>query len=101
MATLNNSFVLPNEKLMMNACKLAIVQDKRIMVDYWLESFADPPTACIGQRENGDRLLIKSGGAEYSSSILKLYKVDNELLVVTENSIYLVSSNIESKRIDN
>ena len=29
----------------------------------------------------------------------KIYKVDNEYIIITENSIYLVSSDIDTKRI--
>jgi hypothetical protein len=36
---------------------------------------------------------------EYTSPISKIYKVENEYIIVTENSLYLVSANISTKRI--
>ena len=52
----------------------------------------------IGVKEDGEKLLVKSE-EEYTSPISKIYKVENEYIIVTENSIYLVSSNIDTKRI--
>jgi hypothetical protein len=43
-------------------------------------------------------LLVKSED-EYTSPIGKIYKVDDCYICVTENSIYLVSASIKSKRI--
>ena len=67
------------------------------MMDYWIESFKEE--AFLGVRENGEKLLIKNEGDEYTSSITKVYKVDEEYLIVTENSIYFVSAKIQTKRV--
>ena len=48
--------------------------------------------------ENEEKLLVKSED-EYTSPIAKIYKVETEYIIITENSIYLVSSDIPSKRI--
>jgi len=52
----------------------------------------------IGVRENGEKLLVKSVD-EYTSPIEKIYKVENEYIIVTENSLYIVSNKIATKRI--
>ena len=52
----------------------------------------------IGVRENQEKLLVKSE-EEYTSPITKIFKVDNEYIIITENSIYLVSASIPTKRI--
>jgi hypothetical protein len=52
----------------------------------------------IGVRENGEKLLVKSED-EYTSPVSKIYKVEEEYIIITENSIYLVSANIQTKRI--
>ena len=51
-----------------------------------------------GVKSNQEKLLVKSED-EYTSPVSKIYKVDSEYIVVTENSIYLVSADIESSRI--
>ena len=66
------------------------------MMDYWTQSC--DKTALIGVRENEEKLLVKSED-EYTSPIAKIYKVETEYIIITENSIYLVSSDIPSKRI--
>ena len=51
------SYTLPGDKALKNASKIALVEDKKIMMDYWMESFKED--AFLGVRENGDKLLIK------------------------------------------
>ena len=88
--------ILPTTKLMTHACKLACSDDKPIMMDYWVDSHNGK--AIIGVREEGDKMLVRSE-QEYTSPISKIYKVTDELIVVTENSIYLVSAKIPTKKI--
>jgi hypothetical protein len=72
------------------------VDDKPIMMDYWTASQEN--NVLIGVRENGEKLLVKSED-EYTSPIEKIYKVDKEYIIVTENSLYIVSASIATKRI--
>jgi len=81
---------------MQHACKLSIVDDKPIMLDYWTSSL--DKKVLIGVRENQEKLLVKSED-EYTSPISKIYKIETEYIIMTENSIYLVSSDISTKRI--
>jgi hypothetical protein len=81
---------------MQHAGKIAIVEDKPIMFDYWTDSC--DKRVLVGVRDSGEKLLVKSED-EYTSPIAKIYKVDAEYIIVTENSIYLASSEIETKRI--
>jgi len=87
---------LPGDQTFQNASKLAITEDKPIMMDYWSDSLDGK--ALIGVRESGEKMLVKSA-EEYTSPISKLYRSGNEYIVMTENSIYLVSSTIPSRRI--
>jgi hypothetical protein len=91
-----NNFKLPSEITLKHASKLAIVEDKPIMLDYWTSSL--DKTSLIGVRETGEKLLVKSED-EYTSPIAKFYKSASEYIVVTENSIYIVSSDIVSRKI--
>jgi hypothetical protein len=87
---------LPTDVTFQNAAKLSITEDKPIMLDYWADSLDGK--ALIGVRENNEKMLVKSA-EEYTSPIAKLYRSGSEYIVMTENSIYLVSSTIPSRRI--
>jgi hypothetical protein len=87
---------MPSQVCMQHASKIAIVQDKPIMMDYWTDSL--DKNVLIGVKENGEKILVKSED-EYTSPLSKIYKVETEYLVVSENSIYIVSGSIESSRI--
>jgi hypothetical protein len=92
----SNGHRLPEATTLQHAAKLAIVEDKPIMLDYWTASL--DKTVLIGVKENGEKLLVKSE-EEYTSPIGKIYKVAKEYIVITENSIYLVDVEIPTKRI--
>jgi hypothetical protein len=85
---------------MKHLATLSIKHDKPIMMDYWEGSHAGD--IFLGVRENNDKLLVKSED-EYTSLIQKLFRVDapnKNIIVMTENSLYIVSGNIKSKKID-
>ena len=89
-------YASPSAASLQNACKLAIVDDKPIMLDYWTCSLENK--VLIGVREGGEKLLVKSED-EYTSPISKIYKVDENYIIITENSLYIVSACIQTKRI--
>jgi hypothetical protein len=93
-----NGYRTPETTTLQHAVKLAIVEDKPIMMDYW--SCSLDKTVCIGVKENNEKLLVKNE-EEYTSSIAKIYKVGKEYIIMTENSIYLVDVEIPTKRISN
>ena len=92
----DTNYRLPSDITLKHAAKLAIVEDKPIMFDYWTVSL--DKKALIGIKENGEKLLVKSED-EYTSSIAKFYKSSTEYIIITENSIYVVSSDIPSRKI--
>ena len=87
---------MPSATCLTHAFKLAIVEDKEIKADYWTDSL--DKKVIIGVKGNQEKLLVKSED-EYTSPIAKIYKVEKEYIIVTENSIYLVSAEIDSSRI--
>lgn len=93
----NASYRLPSNLCMNHAIKLAIVEDKPIMLDYWTASL--DKSVVIGVGENKEKLLVKSED-EYTSTIAKIFKVETEYIIMTENSIYIVSNEIPTKRIN-
>jgi hypothetical protein len=92
----NFNYRLPSDITLKHAAKLSIVEDKPIMLDYWTSSL--DKKALIGARENGEKLLVKSE-EEYTSTIAKFYKSGTEYIVITENSIYVVSNEIPTRKI--
>lgn len=92
-----SSYRLPSNLCMNHAIKLAIVEDKPIMLDYWTASL--DKSVVIGVGENKEKLLVKSED-EYTSTIAKIFKVETEYIIMTENSIYIVSNDIPTKRIN-
>jgi hypothetical protein len=90
------NYRLPSEITLKHAAKLSIVDDKPIMLDYWTSSL--DKKALIGSRDNGDKLLVKNE-QEYTSQIAKFYKSGTEYIVITENSIYIVSNEIPTRKI--
>ena len=94
--TNNTTYRLPVDLTFQHAAKLSIVEDKPIMLDYWTDSL--DKKALIGVRESGEKLLVKSA-EEYTSPISKFYKSGTEYIVITENSIYIVSSDIPTRKI--
>jgi len=98
----NNSVVaeanyrLPSDITLKHAAKLAIVEDKPVMFDYWSSSL--DKKVLIGVKDNGEKLLVKSED-EYTSPIVKLYKSATDFIIMTENSIYLVCAEIPTRKI--
>jgi|TARA_B100000902_G_scaffold255966_1_gene242369 hypothetical protein len=90
------NYVLPSGTTLQHCAKLSIVEDKPIMFDYWTASC--DKEVLIGVRENEEKLLVKSE-EEYTSPINKIYKVEKEYIIITENSIYVVSADIPTKRV--
>jgi hypothetical protein len=81
---------------MKHLVKLALEHDKPILLDYWSKSLTKE--VVIGVRESGEKLLVKNE-EEYTSPIAKVFKVETEYIIMTENSLYCVSAEIPTKRI--
>jgi hypothetical protein len=90
------NYRLPSETTLKHAAKLSIIEDKPIMLDYWTSSL--DKTSLIGVKSNDEKLLVKSE-EEYTSCIVKFYKSGTEYIIISENSIYIVSNEIPTKRI--
>ena len=91
------TYKLPNDLTMRHVAKLAIVEDKPIMFDYYADSCEKK--VIIGIRESSDEKLLVKSEDEYTSPINKIYKVEEEYIIITENSIYIVANCIDNKKI--
>jgi hypothetical protein len=87
---------IPGDLVMKHLVKLSLEHDKPIVLDYWVKSISKE--VVIGVREGGEKLLVKNE-EEYTSPISKVFKVDTEYIVMTENSLYCVCASIPTKRI--
>lgn len=99
MAEEKTSFRLPPTSIWEAIAKLSIVEDKPIMLDYWKDSLEKK--VVIGVKESSDEKLLVKNSEEYTSPIVNLLKSGEVLIICTENSIYLVSSEIKKKYIKN
>ena len=92
----SSSDPIPSVQCLQHCVRIAVSDDKPIMMDYWISSHNK--SVLIGVRANNEKLLVKSE-EEYTSPIEKIYKVGEEYIIATENSLYIVSSSITTKRI--
>ena len=88
---------LPTASTFQNASKIAIEEDRPILLDYWRGSLEK--SVLIGVRENNEKMLVKNP-EEYTSPIQKIYKIGEEYIISTENSLYIVAACIPTKRIN-
>ena len=89
---------VPNPTCLVQAARLAIQQDKPIQLDYFAATANK--TAFIGEDgETKEKVLIKSK-EEFTSHIQKLYKVAEDYIIITENSIYIVSGAIQKRKVN-
>ena len=85
----SQQLVLPSDKTLSQAFKLALKIGKQIDPYFYLDSCRALVKIVTYE---GDKILYKSN-EEHTSPIKNTYKVDNDYLVVTENTIYILSSN--------
>ena len=84
----NVKLSLPTASTLEQAAKLAIKVSKPICFYFYIDS-------CKGNAKivsaDGDKIIYKNND-EHTSAIQNTYKVGSEFLVVTENSIYMISA---------
>jgi hypothetical protein len=89
--------LVPSAQVLVHAAKLAIEQDKPIQLDYYKDTVNQK--AFLGEdQDTKEKMLIKSN-EEFTSLVQKVYKVENDYIITTENSIYIVSGKIQKRRI--
>ena len=87
----------PSATVMVQAAKIAIEQDRPIYLDYYADSLTK--ACCIGV-QGTSKMLVKSD-TEYTSPIETIMRIKEEKtwLVLTENSLYVISADIPVKKI--
>ena len=89
--------VLPQAQTLLQAAKLAIEQDKPIQMDYYMATAQKK--AFLGEDETTTEKMLVKSAEEYTSLVQKVYKVATDFIVVTENSLYLVSGKLQKRKI--
>jgi len=88
---------LPNDKTLKHAARIAIEQDKPICLDYFNDTLEQ--RAFLGEDEKTkDKMLVRSA-EEYTSLIQRIFKVAEDFIVITENSVYIIHGSTKKKTI--
>tara|TARA_B100000242_G_C42967882_1_gene449043 strand:- start:515 stop:799 length:285 start_codon:yes stop_codon:yes gene_type:complete len=82
---------LPSDKTLQQAVKLSIKTAKPICFYFYVDSLKGK--VCISS--DGEDKIIYKNDDEHTSPIMNTFKCNTEFLVVTENTIYVVSSNTQ------
>jgi hypothetical protein len=97
-STTSATELLPSAQTLLSAAKIAIEQDRAIMLDYYRQTAGG--TAFLGEDpETKERVLVKSKD-EFTSLIKKLYKIGDDFIILTENSLYIVSGKIQKRKVN-
>jgi DNA-binding GntR family transcriptional regulator len=88
---------IPSDKTLLHASRIAIEQDKPIMLDYYLDT--KEGRAFLGEDSTTKEKMLVRSEEEYTSLIQKIFKVKDDFIVITENSLYIVSGAIKKKSI--
>lgn len=79
---------IPEGTTLSQAFKLSIKISKPVCTYFYIDSCRDKVNI---MNSDGDKIVYKNS-EEYTSPIQNTYKVGNEYLVVTENTIYVISA---------
>ena len=92
-----NNEVVPSAQTLTHAARLAIQQDKPIMLDYYVDTYNGK--AFMGEdSETKEKMLVKSND-EFTSLIQKVYKIQEDYIILTENSLYVTSAKMQKRSI--
>ena len=87
---------LPPASVLVRAAQVAIDEDKPIYLDYFRDSIEKK--CCIGVQPDNTKYIVKSN-EEYTSTVESIFKCETCYIVMTENSLYIVSTDIPVKKI--
>jgi len=101
----NSSMPIPHNATLQHASIVSIKDDKPIMLDYYVGSQRNDVR--LVKTQDKDTILFKSND-EYTSPLKKLFKIDQskrteqgrdccDMIAISENSIYIIHSNLLGK----
>ena len=87
----------PHITTLQHAARIAIQHDRPIMLDYYVDTATGK--AFIGEDiDTKEKVLVKSKD-EFTSSVQRSFRVGEDFIILTENSLYIVNGMIGKKRI--
>jgi hypothetical protein len=86
---------LPPVSVLLRAARIAVDEDRPILLDYWADS--RDKKCCIGAKDDV-KYLVKSE-SEYTSTIQKIFRLEGCYIILTENSLYVVSQDTPIRKI--
>lgn len=86
---------IPPATVLLRAAQISVDEDRPILLDYWTES--RDKKCCIGVKDNA-KYLVKNE-SEYTSTVQNIFRIDGCFIVLTENSLYIVSQEIPVRKI--
>src|SRR3989344_4614826 len=87
------SLPLPSDKTMQQAVKLSLKLTKPICFYFYIDSLKGKVSI---QNRDDDKIVYKNDD-EHTSPIINTYRSDNCYIIVTENTIYIISSDTQIK----
>lgn len=92
-----NLEVIPSAQILTHASRIAIQQDKPILLDYFLETSENK--AFMAEDIDSKETVLMKSPEEFTSVIQKVYKVKDDYIVLTENSLYIISGKVQKRRL--
>ena len=86
---------IPPATVLLRAAQISVDEDRPILLDYWTDS--RDKKCCIGVKDNA-KYLVKNE-SEYTSTVQNIFRIDGCFIVLTENSLYIVSQEIPVRKI--
>lgn len=81
----------PSSKTIKKACQLSKSLNKPIKLNYYIDSLKG--SVCITLQKN-EKIIFKNY-KEYSKPIKNTFKINRNYIVVTEDTIYIISTKIK------
>jgi hypothetical protein len=86
---------IPPASVLLRAAQISVDEDRPILLDYWTDS--RDKKCCIGVKD-ASKYLVKNE-SEYTSTVQNIFRIDGCFIVLTENSLYVVSQDIPVRKI--
>lgn len=88
---------IPPASVLLRAAKVSIDEDKPIYLDYYHDSLEKK--CCIGVNQADNTKFLVKSNEEYTSTIENVFKCESCFIVATENSLYIISTEVPIKKI--
>ncbi len=90
-----SKLILPTANTMVKAMRLGIKYTKQIDLYFYLDSTRGD----VSLMSDGETTLIYKNDDEHTSPMLKHIKTDDDLIVMTENTIYILHGKTPVKQV--